>query len=673
MRKLKTTFCKYRHYALTMLVLLSFAVTSAQTSISQMSRFELLKKYAPIFHMGVNTGSDYYECQDLILAVDQDKNWGTYDDDDDVWASGSHWPRTTIATDLSGVNPQTHDVTPIVYGSFIELSDVYILCYEVYHTYNEIAGGIGDHLNDIEGVNVVIDKNGNIKGATSTVHSSVCWATPWASDDDPDIFDVYNNETYKLWLTGTHPHFWIGSNGAADLFYMTHGHAIFPFHQKMNSKGVTYSVAENDVPTKPTSIGYKQSGRKYSSSASYLIVPEEELLIKDQMSGSLNNMYKTGQSMGTWGGQFWGNGYYGYTSEGDGSSKKHARYRYNVSYGGNMSFNYIHHPVKGIGISSSQWVLQNIGGLALTNSVRSFYRNKYAINPGSGFFDNNGSSSNDLLSMSRTSASGNSFTIEAMVRRVGKLHLTTNWFSNPYNKSYVNGTGPTGGIMLRAGLNSGDNFIYIGYAPELEKVVFIKRVDGENGGECVVEQLNISNMNRYFKVENLFDGTIKIYSKDFRTPSASWVNIKTIDGNAIGLGGNIYGALLTQSDVNSDKNYYWTTGEYDAISFNTGSLKSASVVSENPVLKTKTKKIDLIVAPNPYNGEGLKLMFNSDSDLKATVNIYSSIGRLLFTEKQEAVEGENNITIYPDTIEPGVCILELIVGNTRETRKIIFK
>lgn len=537
-----------------------------QKSISELSRFELLKRYAPIIHMGVNTGSGYYDCQDLILGVDQDKNWGTYDDDKDVWAQGSNWPRTTCAKDVENINPLQNDITPIVYGSIIELSDFYLLSYELYHTYNEIAGIIGDHLNDIEAINVLIDKEGNIKGATSTVHSSSCWATPWSSDEEPSIWEDYNNKNYKLRITNdTHPHFWVGSNGVADLFYMTHGHAIFPFPTNMRKQGVDYVVAEDDIPVKPARIG-DSDGWSYDSKCSYIIVPEEELILKGQMQKDIDSMYHLGQSMGTWSGQFWGNGYYGYVSEGDGTSKKHVRYRYNDSYSGeDMSFNYLYHPPKRIGIKNSNWTLEDIGGLQISSEIHSFYKQKYANLPGGGFFDNSGQLSKDLLSMHSTNEPDTSFSIEAMVRRVGKLYLKDGWFSNPYNKEYVNGTGPTGGIALFKNLTSGSNFIYVGWAPEKDSIVLMHRNNSSDGGVTKIEYLDLLSTKRYFKVEKSSNDTISIYVKDYRYPEQSWERIKHFAGAEFGLEGILNGALLTQSDVNSKKSYYWTNGEYDKI------------------------------------------------------------------------------------------------------------
>ncbi|MCT4587385.1 MAG: RICIN domain-containing protein [Carboxylicivirga sp.] len=551
-------------------IALTFHYSTAQTPISSLTRDQILQRYAPVLHMGVKVSSDYYDGQDLLVRVDHDKNWGTYDDDTDIWASGSNWVRTTLARDVEQFNAN-HDVTPIVYGSMIELSDFYILKYGIYHTYNEIEGSIGDHLNDMESIEVIVDKSGNVKGALTTVHSTSTWGTPWAGDENMDIFDNYSSSTYTLHLhNGTHPQVWIGSNGNANLVTKSHGHAIFVQNEWMDSRGVDYypsgvrgGIDELDVPQQASSIGYEISGWGYSSSARYLLVPMEELLVKAQMEKTTDLMFHLGQHMNFDGGQFFGNGWFGFATEGGTSSANDLRYRYNHSYSGpDMGYNYMYKPLADIGHTNPEFQLNNIGGLALPNDISGFYRNSYANIPGSGYFDNNGNNSQDLLSMMETVTSGQEFSVEAGVRRVGKLWLNENWYSNPYNKSYINGTGPTGGIMLRTGQAQGDNFIYIGWAPEKDKIVYMQRNASLNNGQTSVEYLDIDKYNRLFKVDNTLDGSITIYAKDYRKPDENWEQIKQVDGVSLGLDGNIYASLVTQSDVNSTKNYYWTNGEY---------------------------------------------------------------------------------------------------------------
>lgn len=561
-------------------------INSDAQDISSMSRDQILQRYAPVLHMGINTSSDYYDGQDMLVRVDHDKNWGTYDDDLDVWATGSHWPRTTLAMDVSSLNTSNnHDVTPVVYASLLEMTDFYILKYGIYHTYNEIAGSAGDHLNDMESVEVIVDKSGNVKGALTTVHGTSTWGTTWGGDNDMDIFDSYASSTYTLHLhDGTHPHVWVGSNGAANLMTNSHGHAIFVQNEWMNDRGIDYyysgasGAGEIDVPRQATSIGNEISNWGYSSDARYLLVPMEELLVKGQMENTTDKMFHIGQSMGASGGKFWGNGWFTYASEGHWEDSNSLRKRYNDSYGGaDMGYTYLYKPLADIGHTNPDFQLANIGGLALPSDISGFFRKSYANIPGSGFFDNNGGNSQDLLSMMEAVSSGQQFTIEAGVRRVGKLWLNENWYSNPFNKSYINGTGPTGGIMLRAGQSKGDNFLYIGWAPEKEKIVYMQRSASLNGGQTTVEYLNISKYNRLFKVDNATNGIITIYAKDYRKPNDPWVQIKQVDGSALGLDGNIYASLVTQSDVNSTKNYYWTNGEY--VHIKTTGIEVESIVA----------------------------------------------------------------------------------------------
>ncbi|MBI9064010.1 MAG: RICIN domain-containing protein [Marinilabiliaceae bacterium] len=557
-------------FCIFILQILSNSVNAQDISI--LTRDQILQRYAPVVHMGVNVSSEYYDGQDMLVRVDHDKNWGTYDDDDDIWASASNWARTTLAMDVSSMNTTTiHDVTPIVYASLLEMSDFYILKYGIYHTYNEIEGPAGDHLNDMESIEVVVDKAGAVKGALTTVHGTSTWGTPWASDDDMNIFDTYSSSTYTLHLhEGTHPHVWVGSNGAANLLTQSHGHAIFVQNEWIDDRGIdyypsgaNYSADEVDAPRQATSVGYVASNWGYSSNAAYLLVPIEELVVKGQMENNIDLMYHIGQSMGASGGNFWGNGWFTYADEGHWEDSNSLRKRYNDSYGGaDMGYTYLYKPLADIGNKSLYFKLNNIGGLDLPTDISGFYRDTYANIQGSGFFDNNGPNSQDLLSIMEAVSAGNAFTIEAGVRRVGKLWLDDNWYSNPFYTSYINGTGPTGGIMLRAGQDRGDDFLYIGWAPEKDKIVYMQRSASLNNGQTKVEFLNISKFNRLFKVDNAANGIITIYAKDYRRPNDPWVQIKQVDGSILGLAGNIYGSLVTQSDVNSTANYYWTNGEY---------------------------------------------------------------------------------------------------------------
>ncbi|MCT4644228.1 MAG: T9SS type A sorting domain-containing protein [Carboxylicivirga sp.] len=660
------------------LMQLSYLNVIAQ-DISTLSRDEILQRYAPVVHMGINTSSDYYDGQDMLVRLDHDKNWGTYDDDNDVWASGSNWPRTALAKDIQDFN-SNHDVTPVVYASLLEMSDFYILKYGIYHTYNEIAGSVGDHLNDMESIEVIVDKSGNVKGALTTVHGTSTWGTTWASDNDMDIFDSYSSSTYTLHLhDGTHPHVWVGSNGSAKLFTQSHGHAIFVQNEWMNARGIDYYYSgasgadEIDVPRQASSIGFEVSNWGYSSDARYLLVPMEELLVKGQMESSIDQMYHIGQSMGASGGNFWGNGWFTYASEGHWEDSNSLRKRYNDSYGGaDVGYTYLYKPLEDIGHTNPDFQSANIGGLALPSDISGFFRNSYANIPGSGFFDNDGANSQDLLSMKEAVSSGQQFTIEAGVRRVGKLWLSENWYSNPFNKSYINGTGPTGGIMLRAGQVQGDNFIYIGWAPEKDRIVYVQRCASLNNGQTTVEYLNIPKYNRLFKVDNALKGTITIYAKDYRKPNDSWVQIKQVDGSALGLDGNIYASLVTQSDVNSTKNYYWTNGEYVHIKMENSHLKAAIIIEETSSFK-ETWQDKVMLYPNPVRNNQVNLKFYSREEAVAHIGIYTSTGKMVKQVKENIVDGINQVSIYLPSLPTAVYFVKLNYGDHQQSCRFVVK
>lgn len=526
-----------------------------QNPLDTLSRYQILKRYAPIFHMGVNSKKPYYEGQDLIVAVDQDKNWGTYDDDEDVWAEDSYWQRTTIAQKLSQIDSEINDITPVVYTSFLELEEAYVLCYELYHTYNEVnPGTLFDHMGDIEGVTMIVSKTGQILGASSTAHSHKIWSTPHKSKNRPGIIHRHHKKTYALKLSGTHAHFWVGANGPIDLLYGSRGHAIYPYAKKQSKTGITYSVASNGVSKAPKVIGERQKDRGYTEKANYLLVAEEELLVKNVGSKALDKMYHIGQSMGTWSGRLWGNGYYGYIDDGP-------RERYNMTYDTPLDTNWKFNPRKNIGNSSTLLVARD-NGLNLKTQIASFYRSGAVIQGG-------GALSKEVQATSplyfyHTPTPKEVLSIEAKVLRVGKLHLKNGWFSNSFNEAYVNETGPNAGLMLRSALSSDNAYVYVGWAPEKEEIILVtKRTD---------EPAHIQRFNKfaegykYFRIQKNNDIiTIQIR----QAHKKEWHSLLQLKSDDVFQNEKkVYGCLLVLSDVNSLEPFYYTNAEFEQIKIN---------------------------------------------------------------------------------------------------------
>ncbi|CAL2107126.1 exported hypothetical protein [Tenacibaculum sp. 190524A02b] len=638
---------------------------SAQ-SLDGLTRYELLQRYAPVFHHEVKQG-DLYDGQDLIVGVDHDFNWGTFDDDDDVWASNSHWPRTTLAMSLEQARKSpNHDISPIVYASFQELKDFYLCKYAVYHTYNELIGAAGDHLNDMEVVEVLIDKGGTVKGVLTTIHSTSGWATPWAGDDDMDIFDTYAKETYKLYLwDGTHPIVWIKGNSDRffDLNKKDYGHAIFPLNDwnNLNAPGISYYPKKNlKAPQAALRIGRFTSNWYYNSEASYQLAPLEELLIKGQMGTEIDKMYQIGQSMGTWSGRFWGNGWFNSPNVGGISDPDDIRYRYNDSYGGaDMDPTTIYDVRNRVGVFNSDFTTESYQNLGKEiTDISSFHRKQYANIIGSGCFNKNGG--DDVLFFKKLNKAilKKGAKISAKVKRVGKLHLTKNWFSNPFKVNYINATGPTGGIMLRASNNPKANFIYIGIAPEKNKLVFITR----NNGNLKVAYDN-TNTRSWLYDYPLFiqvgeNGKISAgIEKDIK-----WeVSIKDF-----GFDKDTFAALVTQSDVDSQENYYWTNAEYSDINYTVTSSKTSKKNEGNKEVSVlKKEKLNLSLGhsfklyPNPTTDKVL-LKWQAIKEVnKASIVVYDMVGSKVKEKKIQIQKGKNSKELKISGFKPGLYTIKI--------------
>ena len=694
-----------KKYYKNLLLLIGFLFLAQNFSIAQdistMSRIEIAQKYAPMIHMGVNTGSDWYEGQDILVAVDHDYNWGTYDDDDDVWASDSNWPRTTLAMSLNAAkNSSNHDATPVLYYSFIEMADFYIITYHVYHTYNEVAGGSGDHLNDMEDIQVLVNKSGGIKGALTTVHATTTWGTPWATDDDIYKLDVYANNTYKLHLAdGTHPEVWQSANSVGDANKQDYGHAIFVQNEYMDDKGIQYRPSgiystTLDVPVVASAVGDEVSGWSYNQTSNYLLVPIEELHVKAQMSSSTGDMYEIGEAMGSWSNRFWGTGYFNYAQPGNYNESKALRKRYNDSYAGpDMGYTFIYNPPAGVGKTNSDFVLtSNHFGSINTNvtSFGSFYRNGANL-PGYGFFYKDGNTpqaenlnywkiKEDVSTFNITTYATREFNIEAGVRRVGKLHLEKNWFSNPDSKSYKNNTGPMGGIMIRGGDYWSNDMLYVGYATEREKAYVIKR-DNIDYNLVITPITTLPNKYyRHFRV-NISNSQIKIYASDYRSPGTGEILIYTTARNGSNNGflpGTMKASLLTISDVESDKNFYWTNVEYTNIKYDdpdpTDSAVGASNTSKNANTKVALSVEEdailnsISLFPNPATDA---FSFTIPTQFKqSSVNV--SISDISGKVVQSAILKNNNtnkLSVKTNTLSNGLYFVKIDIDNGASVTK----
>jgi hypothetical protein len=403
-------------------------------------------------------------------------------------------------------------------------------------------------MGDIEGVTLIVSKNGEILGASSTAHSHKIWSIPLAAKSRPGIIHRHHKKMYTLKLTNTHAHFWVGANGPIDLLHGSRGHAIYPYAKKQSKTGISYKHAENNVAQKPQTIGRRKEDKSYSQQAFYQLVPEEELLVKNLGSKRLGAMYRLGQSMSKWGGRLWGNGYYGYISDGP-------RKRYNSTYSTPLDTSWVVHPQINIGRSSKLFVVRD-NALNLNTDITSFYRNG-AVLQGGGFMENDAHSISPLH-FHHTLKKHESICIEAKVLRVGKLHLNSGWYSNPFGEKYVNGIGPSAGIMLLSSIQSSGSYVYIAYAPEIDKIVLVTKALEE---APVFKYFDKDY--RQFRLQKKQD-IIKVQVR--QNENKPWETLtKFYSGEIFKCSERVYGCLLVQSDVNSNEPFYWTNAELDQI------------------------------------------------------------------------------------------------------------
>ena len=199
------------------------------TPNSQLSRHDILAKYAPIFLQGVSQETFATHGEDLILAVDHDRNWQTWysgtDNSDIDWDGGTDagdaatWMENKSDNnydedEMSDSHSHMNDRTPVVYSSMYETNSYYILKYSVYHAYNNVPLGL--HKNDLESLILTVNKNDSkveLFVATQHAHKKVYKAEHYNGFPSPDNL-ILNRNTVKF--NGNHPILVIGGNGSAN-------------------------------------------------------------------------------------------------------------------------------------------------------------------------------------------------------------------------------------------------------------------------------------------------------------------------------------------------------------------------------------------------------------------------------------------------------------------------
>ena len=267
--------------------LLSYA---QRVNLADMTRDEILYRYAPIIHGGVSSPkANHFEGYDLIVAVDHDFNWGTYAPKGTtrkheggrqgrgwVKVNDDFWKKTYLSYSLDEINkhPNRNDVTPVVYSSMIVIGDFYLLKYHVYHTYNDVDfQSKYDHANDMEVVEVLLNKHGDIKGVLTTVHGTSTWGAPWASDGSMEDHDTYKNETYNMVINWgpsakTHPRVWQSANrGSVNANRKDYGHAIFVQDDYMDKYGIDYRPVGWNKTGKVPLVGTKPTKKTWRTRA----------------------------------------------------------------------------------------------------------------------------------------------------------------------------------------------------------------------------------------------------------------------------------------------------------------------------------------------------------------------------------------------------------------------
>jgi hypothetical protein len=177
----------------------------------------------------------------------------------------------------------------------------------------------------------------------------------------------------------------------------------------------------------------------------------------------------------------------------------------------------------------------------------------------------------------------------------------------------------------------------------IELTNFTGRYDGDD--VILNWETQSETNNDYFTVERSIDGVNFEFVgiKDGAGNSNTTLHYEYIDKNPLE-GSSYY--RLKQTDTDGKHEY-------------------SSIVSIN----VKPKYEDVIVYPNPVNGNGF-LSFNSTVEEEQTLNIYDVAGRLVYQKKYMITSGGNKLSMETTNLTQGMYFINL--GDAKDGIKIKF-
>ncbi|MBA9026394.1 C2 domain-containing protein [Peribacillus huizhouensis] len=225
------------------------------------STLEIAEYWAPEFYQDVNDTYGY--SADFVTNFD-------YDGD---WVGNNNWE-----------NLNKYPMKSYIYYSVVETSSHYFIGYYDYHARDDGPTVFDKHENDLEGVLVIIRKDGTPYG-TFQLMETVAHNQFYQYTNDPSITTGADNIDGGVLFNGTHPKVFIQSNGQSPIG--GHGNYAYDGTGAPGGDGIVYYYGNRaDVVT--------NASGNYTNKYSYDLVSFDEFWKRRNDIGN-------GQTFGSWG------------------------------------------------------------------------------------------------------------------------------------------------------------------------------------------------------------------------------------------------------------------------------------------------------------------------------------------------------------------------------------
>ncbi|GAG88804.1 unnamed protein product, partial [marine sediment metagenome] len=224
--------CAKRVCVICALVLWAIGILGCSASAQQVTPREteqfyesLAWHYGPVIHQGAASDQDY------ITALDFDGDW----------IGNNNWE-----------NQPTGDLSAYVYYSVIESKTHWFLFYSLFHprdyTYEDCTTSGGCHENDLESIQLTVEKDGTPFGKPKTLetlaHDSI-----YLYIFDESVGSGFLRVTGKAELEGGHPLVYVEALGHGIYGHKGASSSIYYFPRLLGGGTVTYRVGEQaEVP-----------------------------------------------------------------------------------------------------------------------------------------------------------------------------------------------------------------------------------------------------------------------------------------------------------------------------------------------------------------------------------------------------------------------------------------